>query len=177
MQYRFICNGGEEVEVISGFTRFELWFVEVLWSGDRVYRVRFSRTRPPEEGPVPYQVQQYLSGRSADLSQLKPAFSPPGALYAEIYREVSSIPYGETATYGEIAFRVGTGPRVVGQAMARNPVPLIIPCHRVVAKKGLGGFSPDLEIKVRLLSMEQKNKKRFMKKSDFSAPRNQGEDS
>ena len=152
------------MEVISGFTRFGLWFVEVLWSGDKIYRVRFTRSRP-EEGPVPFQIQQYLSGRSADLSQLKPAFSPPGTRYAEIYHEVRSIRYGETATYGEIAARVGTGPRVVGQAMARNPVPLIIPCHRVVAKGGPGGFSPVPEIKILLLSMEKKNKKRFITES------------
>ena len=65
-----------------------------------------------------------------------------------------------TATYGEIAARVGTSPRVVGQAMARNPTPLIIPCHRIVAVKGIGGFTPPLEIKRDLLAMEKKAGKR-----------------
>jgi methylated-DNA-[protein]-cysteine S-methyltransferase len=153
------------MELIAGSTRFGFWFVEVQWSGDTVYRVRFSRTRP-EEGPVPPLLQQYLAGRPVDLSVLKPGVSPPGELYGAIYREVRNIPYGATATYGEIAGLVGTGPRVVGQAMSRNPVPLIIPCHRVVSRSGPGGFSPDPEIKVRLLEMERKNKKRFTAKSD-----------
>ena len=50
----------------------------------------------------------------------------------------------------------GTTPRVVGQAMARNPTPLVIPCHRVVAADGIGGFSPSVEIKEELLAMEKK---------------------
>lgn len=166
MQYRFLYPGGAAMEVITGSTRFGLWFVEVRWSGLEVFRVRFSPTRL-EEGPVPVLLQQYLSGRPADLSLLKPSISPPGELYAKIYREVRLIPYGATATYGEIALRTGTSPRVVGQAMARNPVPLIVPCHRVVSRSGPGGFSPDPEIKIRLLEMERKNKKRFIEESDL----------
>ena len=65
------------------------------------------------------------------------------------------IPYGSTVTYGEIAREVGTSPRAVGQAMARNPTPLVIPCHRVVAADGIGGFSPSVEIKEALLAMEK----------------------
>jgi len=51
---------------------------------------------------------------------------------------------------------VGTSPRAVGQAMARNPTPLVVPCHRIVAAHGIGGFSPALEIKELLLGMEKK---------------------
>ena len=51
------------------------------------------------------------------------------------------------ATYGEIAGKVSTSPRVVGQAMRRNPTPLVIPCHRIVGKHGIGGFTPSPEIK------------------------------
>ncbi|NYT17527.1 MAG: methylated-DNA--[protein]-cysteine S-methyltransferase, partial [Methanomicrobiales archaeon] len=140
------------MDLIAGSTRFGLWFVEVRWSGDTVYRVRFSRTRT-DGGPVPPLLQQYLAGKAVDLSVLKPGVTPPGEMYGAIYREVRKIPYGATATYGEIAGRIGTGPRVVGQAMSRNQVPLIIPCHRVVSRSGPGGFSPDPEIKVRLLEM------------------------
>jgi methylated-DNA-[protein]-cysteine S-methyltransferase len=66
------------------------------------------------------------------------------------------IGYGTTATYGEIAETAGTVPRVVGQAMARNPTPLVIPCHRVVGKHGIGGFTPSIEIKETLLRIEKK---------------------
>ena len=166
MQHRFLYRGDKTMEMISGSTRFGFWFVEVQWSGDTVYRVRFSRT-PFPEGPVPPLVQQYLAGRPVDLTVLKLGVSPPGKLYREIYQEVRNIPYGTTATYGGIAGRVGTGPRVVGQAMSRNPVPLIIPCHRVISRTGPGGFSPDPEIKVLLLEMERKNKRRFTAESDL----------
>ena len=71
--------------------------------------------------------------------------------------QVREIPRGKTATYGEIARRVGTSPRVVGQAMARNPTPLVIPCHRVVAADGIGGFSPSVEIKEAPAAMEKKD--------------------
>ncbi len=51
---------------------------------------------------------------------------------------------------------VGTSPRVVGRAMANNPTPLVVPCHRIVAAHGIGGFSPAVEIKEALLAMERK---------------------
>jgi methylated-DNA-[protein]-cysteine S-methyltransferase len=77
---------------------------------------------------------------------------------AKIYRAVQDIRYGDTATYGAIAGRVGTSPRVVGRAMAHNPTPLVIPCHRVVGARGIGGFTPSVAIKEALLAMEKKGK-------------------
>ena len=67
------------------------------------------------------------------------------------------IPYGQTLSYGEVASRAGSpgGARAVGQAMARNPFPIIIPCHRVLASGGkLGGFSGGLHFKRALLDLE-----------------------
>jgi methylated-DNA-[protein]-cysteine S-methyltransferase len=57
-----------------------------------------------------------------------------------VWRVLQAIPYGETRTYGEIAAELGTSARAVGNACRRNPVPLIIPCHRVVAAAGTGGY-------------------------------------
>ena len=71
----------------------------------------------------------------------------------ETLREVAS--YGTTVTYGELGQRAGVeDPRDVGVFMARNPFPLVIPCHRVVAADGLGGFGGGLELKTRLLELE-----------------------
>jgi methylated-DNA-[protein]-cysteine S-methyltransferase len=53
-------------------------------------------------------------------------------VYGRIYRQVLSIPYGETRTYSDIAQLVGTGPRVVGMAMKRNLTPILVPCHRLL---------------------------------------------
>jgi methylated-DNA-[protein]-cysteine S-methyltransferase len=147
------------MEIITGSARFGLWFVQVRWSGTVIYQVRFCRTAIA--GPVPVLIRQYLAGRPVDLTAFASGILSPGEAYARIYREVRNIPYGETATYGEIAKQAGTVPRVVGQALRRNPVPLIVPCHRVVSRSGLGGFTPDPEIKVRLLDMEQRNKRSF----------------
>ena len=64
-------------------------------------------------------------------------------------------PYGTTVTYGELGARAGVeDPRDVGVLMARNPVPLVVPCHRVVASDGLGGYGGGLELKRRLLELE-----------------------
>ena len=74
---------------------------------------------------------------------------------------VRTIPYGETLTYGEVARAVGKpgAARAVGQALKRNPLPLIIPCHRVVATDGPGGFtSPGgIATKLEMLQWERKN--------------------
>ncbi len=74
-----------------------------------------------------------------------------------VWDAVAAIPYGETVTYGEIARAIGSpnGARAVGTANGRNPIPIIIPCHRVVAAGGkLGGYGGGLPLKRRLLDLE-----------------------
>jgi methylated-DNA-[protein]-cysteine S-methyltransferase len=76
-----------------------------------------------------------------------------------VWAELRRIPLGETRTYGEIARLLGSSPRAVGQACRANPCPVVVPCHRVVAAKGLGGFAGDtsgrkLSVKRWLLSHE-----------------------
>ena len=142
------------MEVNSGSCRLGLWFVHVWWSGNTVFQVRFSRH--PLAGYAPGQFIRYCSGKREDFSDLHSEAVLYPTVYGRIYREVSGIPYGKTATYGEIAQTVNTSPRVVGQAMKRNPTPLVIPCHRVVSRTGIGGFSPSPEIKQALLQMERK---------------------
>jgi methylated-DNA-[protein]-cysteine S-methyltransferase len=68
---------------------------------------------------------------------------------------VAAAPFGRTVTYGELARRAGEeDPRDVGSMMARNPLPLVVPCHRVVAADGLGGYGGGLDLKRRLLELE-----------------------
>lgn len=76
----------------------------------------------------------------------------------EVWKTAREIGYGETRTYGWIADRIGRpgAARAVGGAMGRNPVPVVVPCHRVVrAGGGLGGFSAGIEWKIKLLGMER----------------------
>jgi methylated-DNA-[protein]-cysteine S-methyltransferase len=74
----------------------------------------------------------------------------------EVWAELSRIPYGETISYGELARRVGRprGPRAVGQANGKNPIAIIVPCHRVVASNGIGGYGGGLPMKRALLTLE-----------------------
>ncbi len=138
----------------TGSCSFHLWKVAVDWEGTTVHRVRFLRTA--DAGSVPVQFTKFLAGKGRDFLPLTSAALAGDSVYARIYRAVSAIPYGETRTYAEVAAAAGTHARVVGNAMARNPTPLIVPCHRVVGADGIGGFSPDIEIKKALLLMEKK---------------------
>ena len=75
-----------------------------------------------------------------------------------VWRALMQIPYGATQTYGELALRIGNpdASRAVGTACGRNPVPVLVPCHRVVASGGkLGGFSAGLSWKRTLLNLKQ----------------------
>ena len=144
--------------MLSGSCSFNLWKVAVDFDGATVHRVRFLKSA--DAGSVPVQFTKFLAGKGTDFSPLTSSALLGDSVYARIYREVSKIPYGKTKTYGEIAESAGTHARVVGNAMSRNPTPLIIPCHRVVGTDGLGGFSPDIEIKKALLAMERKVSKK-----------------
>jgi methylated-DNA-[protein]-cysteine S-methyltransferase len=77
-------------------------------------------------------------------------------LHAATRHAMSAIPYGETRTYGAIARALQTNPQAVGQACGANPLPILIPCHRVLGATGLGGFSAKggVETKVALLRHE-----------------------
>jgi len=74
-----------------------------------------------------------------------------------VYRSACAIPYGETKTYKDVAFMAGApkGARAVGQALKKNPLVILIPCHRVVAVNGLGGFNAGINMKRYLLNLEQ----------------------
>lgn len=75
-----------------------------------------------------------------------------------VWQELVKIPYGQTLSYGELAARIGNprACRAVGMANAKNPIPIIVPCHRVIGRDGsLTGFGGGLDIKARLLELER----------------------
>lgn len=105
-------------------------------------------------------LDQYFSGT-------KPGFTPPlkpqGTLFQQkVWHELLTIPYGQTTTYGAIAKRLNCrSAQAVGQAIHRNPIAIIIPCHRVIGSDGsLTGYASGLEIKRQLLMLEDKNLKK-----------------
>ena len=101
------------------------------------------------------QLERYFAGR------LK-AFDLPLAgkgtdFQKSVWTMMREIPYGETATYGGMAMALGSGPRAVGMACGRNPIPIIVPCHRVLGADGkMGGFSASggVATKRRILEIE-----------------------
>jgi methylated-DNA-[protein]-cysteine S-methyltransferase len=83
---------------------------------------------------------------------------PAGTLFQnKVWAAMQSIPYGETRTYGQVAKKLRSAARAVGTACGANPIPIIIPCHRIVAASGLGGYSGDggLVTKQTLLKLEE----------------------
>lgn len=101
----------------------------------------------------------YANGDSVNLSEIPVANDQRTPFQERVVKNLQRVNYGETVTYGELARRAGSSgaARAVGNQMAKNRVPLLVPCHRVVASGGkLGGFSaPDgVSMKVRLLQME-----------------------
>lgn len=104
-------------------------------------------------------LRDYFSGSLVDLSNIKVDLSVRTPFFRDICRVAQSIPYGELRTYGELAEMIGRkgAARAVGRVMAANPLPIIIPCHRVVSSDGsLTGYSASggLETKKKLLIME-----------------------
>ncbi len=90
------------------------------------------------------QIQSLLTGEAADFADIEIDLGEISQLSERVYRVARAIPPGATLTYGEVAAKIGQpgAAREVGQAMGANPVPIIIPCHRVVAADGkIGGFS------------------------------------
>jgi methylated-DNA-[protein]-cysteine S-methyltransferase len=104
------------------------------------------------------EILQYLAGSPRRLKFTVPVdLSAAPTFHGKVLRALARIPYGQTVTYGELAARVGRphGARAVGVAAATNPVPLVVPCHRVVASGGgLGGYGGGLDLKRRLLGLE-----------------------
>ena len=100
------------------------------------------------------QLEAYFAGQLTDFDlPLAPAGS---GLEQRVWAAMQTIPYGQTRSYGELAHAVGSAPRAIGRACGRNPIPIVIPCHRVLARGGLGGYSGEggLATKQRLLTLE-----------------------
>lgn len=74
-----------------------------------------------------------------------------------VWQAMRQIPHGQTRSYGELAMEIGSAPRAIGGACGRNPIPIVIPCHRILARNGLGGYSggAGLPTKQWLLELER----------------------
>ena len=102
-----------------------------------------------------HQLEAYFDGR---LKEFDLPLQPAGTAFDQrVWKAMQQIPYGQTRSYGELAMDVGSAPRAIGRACGRNPIPIIIPCHRVLGRNGPGGYSggTGLPTKQCLLELER----------------------
>ena len=117
---------------------------------------RLHREARPDDGffaPVAEQLDAYFHG---ELTRFDLPLNPAGTAFERrMWERLTEIPYGETATYGELARELGSVARAVGAANARNPISIVVPCHRVVGADGsLTGYAGGLHVKRQLLDLE-----------------------
>jgi methylated-DNA-[protein]-cysteine S-methyltransferase len=132
----------------SGVARFQLP-TKSAEAAERLIRRRAFGAEPgtpPEDvAAVVAAAKRYFAGEEIDFSNVRLDLAGQDAFFAQIYTALREVGWGRTTTYGALAKEVGAGreaARDVGEAMAKNPAPLIIPCHRVLAAGGkIGGFS------------------------------------
>ena len=140
--------------------------VAILWENDRPSRVRLGEL--VEDGghavlvEVERQLGEYFAGRRREFSV---ALDMRGTRFQrDVWEALLAIPFGETRSYGELARQLGNprATRAVGAANGRNPVSIIVPCHRVIGASGkLTGFAGGLDVKARLLNLEDGEGKLF----------------
>ena len=119
---------------------------------------RWVEARKPLEEAV-HQLEAYFAGKLKIFSLNLCLDVTP--FQTKVLAALQQIPYGGTASYGEIAEKIGNpfASRAVGQANARNPIPIVIPCHRVVGSNGmLTGFGGGIRVKQALLDLEQRHR-------------------
>ena len=117
---------------------------------------KFSLKETDNLGSITAQISAYLRGRRRSLSATLNLIGTP--FQKVVWQAIRKIPYGETISYKRLAMMVNCrGYRAVARACSANPLPLFIPCHRVIGERGLGGFSPGLKWKSLLLKLEDKD--------------------
>jgi len=153
------------------YTRMESPLGPLLVAGDKsaLREIRFVNGRhaaKPDPGwkedaaPLKETLRQLRAYFAGELEEFDLPLAPEGTTFQlEVWKRLCGIPYGETISYGELARRIGNpkASRAVGLANGSNPIPIIIPCHRVIGSNGkLTGYGGGLPIKEKLLALERR---------------------
>jgi len=131
----------------------------ILWENDKPRRVRLGELIVSPDHPVLLQAEreltEYFAGERTSFSL---PLDPAGSEFQKaVWEALSTIPYGQTRSYGELARQIGNpkASRAVGAANGKNPLSIVVPCHRAIGADGsLTGFAGGLEVKRYLLSLE-----------------------
>jgi O-6-methylguanine DNA methyltransferase len=133
--------------------------IYLVFTGKRLSGVQFSKPHirlGKAPGPFMKELEAYFGGRLRDFSQ-EIRFAGGTEFEKKVWRALREVPYGETRSYKWLAEKIGSpkSSRAVGQALAKNPIPIVVPCHRIIESDGsIGGYSSGVNIKERLLKME-----------------------
>ncbi|MDQ6955371.1 MAG: methylated-DNA--[protein]-cysteine S-methyltransferase [Mariprofundaceae bacterium] len=129
--------------------------IDYDWGEDCCHAVVLQQQKslhPQHEDPVSLWLSAYFCGKVLPLPPLCAATTP---FQAKMRVGLCAIPHGEVRTYGELAKILNTAPRALGRALGVNPLPLLIPCHRIVKANALGGFHAGKVWKQRLIDGEK----------------------
>jgi methylated-DNA-[protein]-cysteine S-methyltransferase len=140
--------------------------VAILWENDNPRRVRLTELVEDDHHPMlvktERQLNEYFSGKRRDFSL---DLDMRGTKFQnDVWQALLAIPFGETRSYGQLAKQLGNenATRAVGAANGRNPISIIVPCHRVIGASGkLTGFAGGLDAKAYLLDLEAKDRQLF----------------
>ncbi len=131
----------------------------VFEDADAIIAIEWGHAPDPRETPLLLETRRQLDAYfDGELSSFDVALAPHGTTHqTAVWDAMLRIPYGVTKTYGDIAAEIGSAPRAVGGACGANPIPIIIPCHRIIGGGGrLTGYSGEggLDAKRALLRLE-----------------------
>ena len=155
--YKIIQSPVGKLKLIAS----EKGLVAILWENDKPRRVPLNELVKNELHPVlvktEHQLAEYFAGKRKEFSI---TLDMRGTRFQnDVWNALLAIPFGETRTYGQLAKQLGNpqASRAVGAANGKNPVSIIVPCHRVIGSSGkLTGFAGGLETKAHLLSLEER---------------------
>jgi O-6-methylguanine DNA methyltransferase len=162
LSYKFMDSPVGRLKLVAS----EKGLVAVLWQNDRPERVPLTELAEDSKQKVlvetERQLNEYFAGKRREFSL--PLDMRGTRFQRDVWEALLAIPFGETRSYGELAEKLGnpTASRAVGAANGRNPISIVVPCHRVIGASGkLTGFAGGLDVKARLLEIESADEKLF----------------
>jgi len=160
--YKFAPTPVGELKLVAS----EKGLVAVLWENDNPRRVPLTDLTQDDRQPVlleaERQLEEYFAGRRQRFELLLDMRGTP--FQKNVWKALLAIPFGEVRSYGELAHKLGkpNASRAVGAANGRNPISIVVPCHRVIGASGkLTGFAGGLETKAHLLNHETNGTRLF----------------
>jgi len=157
--YKYVASPVGKLKLVAS----ETGLIAILWDNDNPRRVPLAGLVQADNQNIlvetERQLNEYFAGKRAIFSI--PLDMRGTAFQKDVWRALQAIPFGRTLSYGEIARQLGrpTASRAVGAANGRNPISIVVPCHRVIGSSGkLTGFAGGLDAKAHLLDLETSNR-------------------